>query len=59
MSAATIVYLVLGLAGFGLGAYLAATGDRTTGIVLMAAGLAFQLLTLRQLKLAKRGGGRP
>jgi Zn-dependent membrane protease YugP len=47
--------MVAGLVGFAAGAYLSATGERSFGIVLMAAGLAFQVLTLRQLKLAKKG----
>ena len=50
-----ILALRLGaLIGFGAGAYLAATGERPLGIALMAMGLVFQVLTLRQLKLAKR-----
>ena len=43
-----------GLVGFGVGAYLAATGDRTLGISLMAMGLMFQVLTLRQLRAARK-----
>lgn len=54
MSALTIFYVLAGLGGFGAGAYLSATGERSIGIGLMAAGLAFQVLALRQLKLAKR-----
>ncbi len=54
MSPLTILYVIAGLGGFGAGAYLSATGERSLGIGLMAAGLAFQVLALRQLKLAKR-----
>ncbi len=57
MNGAVIAFAFAGLFGFGAGAYLSATGERTVGIVLMAAGLAFQMLALRQLKLAKKDGG--
>ena len=57
MNGLTILYLVAGLAGFGVGAYLAASGERQVGIALMGLGLIFQVLTLRQLKLAKQKGG--
>lgn len=53
MNGPTIILLVVGLFCFGAGAWLAATGNRTTGIVLMSMGLIFQVLTLRQLKHAK------
>ena len=43
-----------GRRGFGQGPRRAPTGDRQVGIVLMGAGLVFQVLTLRQLKLAKK-----
>ena len=56
MNGATLVLMMAGLIGFGVGAYLAATGARTTGIALMSVGLMFQVLTLRQLKLAKSKG---
>ena len=39
-----------GLVGFGTGAYLSATGERTIGIVLMAGGLAFQVLALLRMR---------
>ena len=42
------------VSGHSAGAYLAATGNRTTGIALMSMGLIFQVLTLRQLKAAKK-----
>ncbi|MEP3420796.1 MAG: hypothetical protein ABJN35_03615 [Erythrobacter sp.] len=53
MNGGVLALMIAGLVGFGVGAYLAATGERTTGIALMAMGLMFQVLTLRQLKLAK------
>ena len=46
--------MIAGLVGFGAGAYLAATGERPVGIALMAMGLMFQVLTLRQLRAAKK-----
>ena len=53
MNGGTLALMIAGLACFGVGAYLAATGERTTGIVLMSMGLIFQVLTLRQLKAAR------
>ena len=54
MNGGVLALMIAGLIGFGAGAYLAATGERPLGIGLMAMGLIFQVLTLRQLKLAKR-----
>ena len=53
MSASTIILAIAGLFCFFAGVYLSATGNRTTGIALMAMGLVFQVLCLRQLKAAK------
>ena len=53
MNGGTLALMIAGLVGFGAGAYLAATGERTTGIALMSMGLIFQVLTLRQLKAAR------
>ena len=53
MNGGTIAFALAGLVGFGTGAYLSATGERSVGITLMAMGLIFQVLALRQLKLAK------
>jgi len=53
MNGGTLVLMIAGLVGFGAGAYLAATGERATGIALMSMGLIFQVLTLRQLKAAR------
>ena len=55
MNGGTLAFMIAGLVGFGAGAYLAATGERPVGIALMAMGLIFQVLTLRQLRAAKRG----
>lgn len=53
MNGATIALMIAGLVGFAAGAYLAATGERPIGIALMGMGLLFQVLTLRELRLAK------
>ncbi|QIG52857.1 hypothetical protein G6N82_00590 [Altererythrobacter sp. BO-6] len=54
MNGGTLALMIAGLVGFGAGAYLAATGSREVGIVLMGGGLIFQVLTLRQLRAAKK-----
>ncbi len=54
MNGGTIALMIAGLVSFLAGAYLATDGNRTTGIVLMANGLIFQALTLRQLKAAQK-----
>lgn len=54
MNGVTLALMIAGLVGFGAGAWLAGTGLRETGILLMGMGLAFQVLTLVQLKAAKR-----
>ncbi|MEM7664388.1 MAG: hypothetical protein AAF250_00895 [Pseudomonadota bacterium] len=58
MNGGTLVLAFVGLAGFFAGVYLSATGERTLGIALMGVGLLFQMLTLRQLKRAKKSEGR-
>lgn len=55
MNGAVLTLIIAGLVGFGAGAYLAATGSREVGIILMGGGLLFQVLTLRQLRAAKKG----
>ena len=54
MNGGVLALMIAGLVGFGAGAYLAATGERPVGIALMAMGLMFQVLTLRQLRAAKK-----
>nr|WP_298896538.1 hypothetical protein [uncultured Altererythrobacter sp.] len=54
MNGGVLALMIAGLVGFGAGAYLAATGERPLGISLMAMGLMFQVLTLRQLRAAKK-----
>ena len=48
-----LALMIAGFVAFGGGAWLAATGSREVGIIMMGMGLIFQVLTLRQLKLAK------
>ncbi len=55
MARSTLLLMLAGLICFGGGAYVAPTGERTIGIGLMGAGLLFQVLTLRQLRLARKG----
>jgi Zn-dependent membrane protease YugP len=55
MNGAVLALMIAGLVGFGAGAYLAATGSREVGIILMGGGLLFQVLTLRQLRAVKKG----
>ena len=54
MNGGTLALMIAGLVSFLAGAYLAADDNRMLGIVLMANGLLFQVLTLRQLKMAKK-----
>ncbi|MEP0391396.1 MAG: hypothetical protein ABJ205_14895 [Erythrobacter sp.] len=53
MGRSTLLLMIAGLICFGAGAYIAPLGQRELGIGLMAAGLVFQVLTLRQMKLAR------
>ena len=54
MNGGVLTLMIAGLVGFGAGAYLAATGERPVGIALMAMGLIFQVLSLRQLRAATK-----
>ena len=53
MNGGILALMIAGLVGFLAGAYFAATGERIIGIALMGMGLVFQVLTLRQLKMAR------
>ena len=55
MNGGTLAMTMAGFVAFGVGAYLAATGERGLGIPFMGAGLVFQVLALRQLKNPKKG----
>lgn len=54
MNFSIIALAIGGLTCFLAGVYLAAEGNRTTGIALMSIGLVFQVLCLRQLRAAKK-----
>jgi hypothetical protein len=60
MHKSVLILIVAGFVCFGAGAYLSATGERPIGIALMAAGLAFQVLSLarmRRMRLSQKGEG--
>jgi len=52
MRGGILMLMIAGLIGFGTGVWLAATGERPLGVSMMALGLLFQALTLRQLRAA-------
>ena len=54
MNAGTLMFAVAGTLAFIVGVYLSANGERSVGILLMAGGLIFQLLCLRQLRTARK-----
>ncbi len=58
MNSGTLILMLAGLLAFAGGAWLAATGDRSLGIISMMGGLAFQILTLIRLKQEKKKGMR-
>ncbi|NMW31508.1 hypothetical protein HKD42_05500 [Altererythrobacter sp. RZ02] len=55
MNGGLLALIFAGLASFLIGAYLASTGDRESGIAMMGVGLLFQVLALRQIKMLKKG----
>ena len=56
MKGGVLAFILAGFVGFGAGAYLAATGQREVGIILMGGGLVFQMLALRQIRMIKKDG---
>jgi len=54
MKGSVLLLMIAGLICFAAGAWLAPMGERSLGIGLMGVGLIFQVLTLRQMKLAKK-----
>lgn len=56
MNSLTLVFTILGLTGFALGAVLTATGMLEMGVILMGLGLVFQVISLVRLKRAKKQG---
>jgi len=54
MNGGTLALIIAGMVGFGAGAYIASVGERPVGIGLMAMGLLFQVLALRQIRMMKK-----
>ncbi len=54
MNPLTLLFAILGLTGFALGAVLSATGPYEMGVILMGLGLAFQVISLVRIKRAKK-----
>ena len=56
MNPLTLLFAILGLTGFALGAVLTATGMGEMGVILMGLGLVFQVISLVRIKRAKKKG---
>jgi hypothetical protein len=56
MNPLTLLFAILGLTGFALGAVLTATGPYEMGVMIMGFGLVFQVISLVRLKRAKHKG---
>jgi len=56
MNGLTLLVAILGLTGFAGGAVLSVTGEKEMGVVLMGAGLVFQVISLVRLRRAKTKG---
>ena len=50
MNPLTLLFAILGLTGFALGAVLTATGPYEMGVIIMGLGLVFQVISLVRLK---------
>ena len=57
MNPLTLLFAILGLTGFALGAVLSATGPYKMGVILMGLGLVFQTISLVRIKRAKARDG--
>jgi Zn-dependent membrane protease YugP len=57
MNPLTLLFAILGLSGFAIGAVLSATGASEMGVILMGMGLVFQVISLVRLKRAKKKDG--
>jgi Zn-dependent membrane protease YugP len=57
MSPLTLLFAILGLTGFALGAVLTMTGLYEMGVIVMGLGLVFQVISLVRLKRAKTRDG--
>ena len=56
MNPLTLLFAILGLTGFALGAVLTATGSYEMGVIIMGLGLVFQVISLVRIKRAKAKG---
>ncbi len=56
MNGLTLLFGILGLTGFAIGAVLSATGPYEMGVILMGLGLMFQVISLVRIKRAKQQG---
>ena len=54
MNPLTLLFTILGLTGFAIGAVLSVTGPKEMGVILMGLGLAFQVVSLVRIKRAKK-----
>jgi Zn-dependent membrane protease YugP len=54
MNGLTLMFAILGLTGFALGAVLTVTGQLEMGVILMGLGLIFQVISLVRIKRAKK-----
>jgi len=52
----TLLFAILGLTGFALGAVLTSTGPYEMGVIVMGLGLVFQVISLVRIKRAKNKG---
>lgn len=58
MNPLTLIFAMLGLTGFALGAVLTVTGPYELGVIVMGLGLVFQVISLVRIKRAKARDGR-
>ena len=54
MNSLTMLFAILGLTGFALGAILTVTGPFEMGVIVMGLGLVFQVISLVRIKRAKK-----
>jgi Zn-dependent membrane protease YugP len=57
MNPLTLLFAILGLTGFALGAILTVTGPFEMGVIVMGLGLVFQVISLVRIKRAKKRDG--
>ncbi|WP_086607648.1 hypothetical protein [Erythrobacter donghaensis] len=57
MNGLTLLFAILGLTGFALGAVLTVTGPYEMGVIVMGMGLMFQVISLVRIRRAKAQGG--